>query len=165
MDLCPQLLSNPATWEVIIPNTGIAPFTRQTRMLDLIPNPDALWGIYIGNRDMTADNRPTLKLRQAGNPLFYLVDDKGQLIYFGSTVMFRLVYDKRPIDLIPPALRNPAVIDFAEALFGYVRSDEELNALKPRPKQGEKGRAYTRHVLHDQCRTESGPIRHLVAGR
>lgn len=114
----------------------------------LIPIPDALWGIYIGDRDMTRDkNRPTLKLRQAGNPLFYLVDDKGQLIYFGSTVMFRLVYDKRPIDLIPPALRDPAVIDFAEALFGYVRSDEELNALKPRPKQGEKGRAYAGRVL------------------
>jgi len=113
----------------------------------LIPIPDELWGIYSEDRDMTRDkNRPTLELRKKGDPLFYLVDGSGKLVYFGSTVMFRLVYDKRPIDLIPPALRDPAVIDFAEALFGFVRTEEDLELLDPRPKQGEKGRAYAGRV-------------------
>lgn len=109
---------------------------------NLIPIPDELWGIYQEDRDMTRDkNRPTLKIPKDG-PLFYRVDHSGKLEYFGSTVMFRLVYDKRPLDLIPLKLRDPAVVDFAEAMFGFVRTDKELDTLNPRPKQGEKGRAY-----------------------
>ena len=112
-----------------------------------IPIPDELWGIYSEDRDMTRDkNRPTLKLRKEGDPLFYLVDKSGKLVYFGSTVMFRLVYNKRPIDLIPDKLRDPAMVDFAEALFGFVRTDDELKKIEPRPKQGEKGRAYAGRV-------------------
>ena len=61
--------------------------------------------------------------------------------------MFRLVYDRRPIDLIPAQLRSPEVIDFTEALFGFVRDDDELKQMSPQPKQGEKGRSYAGRVF------------------
>lgn len=113
-----------------------------------IPIPDEMWGTYKQDRDMTRDkNRATLKIEHDGDPLFYLLDNKGQLVYFGSTVMLRLVYGRRPIDLVPPQLRTPAVIDFSEALFGFVRDDDELRQMNPQPKQGEKGRAYAGRVF------------------
>ena len=122
-----------------------------------IPIPDEMWGTYKEDRDMTRDkNRATLKIERADYPLFYLVDSKGQLVYFGSTAMFRLVYDRRPIDLIPPQLRSPEIIDFAEALFGFVRDDDELKQMNPQPKQGEKGRAYAGRVFVTDATLDAG---------
>jgi len=62
--------------------------------------------------------------------------------------MFRLPYTRSPLDLVPQALRSARQIDYAEALFGFVRTREELDELKPdSPKQGEKGRAYAGRVI------------------
>lgn len=82
-------------------------------------------------------------------PVFFLREN-GELTFFGRAQMFRLPYQKRPLDLIPDDLRDPAVIDFAEAMFGFIRTNEEMKELKIRkiePKQGSKGYAYASRIF------------------
>lgn len=69
-----------------------------------------------------------------GQPVFYLVE-KGRLVFFGHTMMMRLPYLQRPLDLVPIELRDrPSVrerrqsvdkpaarVDMGEALFGYTK--------------------------------------------
>lgn len=117
----------------------------------LIPIPDSVWETYQEDRDLTRGPlTPTRKLMHDGDPLFCLLDGKGQLVFFGPTMMLRLPYTQLAIDLVPPALRRPEEIDYAEALFGFVRTDRELKNLEQRglpvPKQGSKGRAYAGRV-------------------
>ena len=79
-------------------------------------------------------------------PVFFL-REKGKLVFLGRAQMFRLPYQQRPLDLIPPSLRNPNDIDFAEAMFGFMRTQDELKQMNPQPKQGSKGRAYAGRVF------------------
>ena len=85
-----------------------------------------------------------------GEPVFFL-QEKGELVFFGRAQMFRLPYSQGPLDLIPEVLRQPEDIDYADALFGFVRSRDDIDDMKRRnvtvPKQGEKGRAYASRVF------------------
>lgn len=81
-------------------------------------------------------------------PVFFLRENN-ELAFFGRAQMFRLPYQNRPLDLIPEKLREPSEIDFAEAMFGFVRTREELDKLKANkvePEQGSKGNAYASRV-------------------
>jgi len=126
-----------------------------------IPIPDDMWEIYQEDRDLTR-GLPTRPLLRDGDPLFYLLDADGNLVFFGPTMMFRLPYTKRPIDLVPLALRRPEDIDYAEALFGFVRTREELEDMKQRgvvseiPPQGDKRRAYAGRVFVTDAVLEEG---------
>lgn len=84
-----------------------------------IPIPDEIWRIYYEDSEMTR-GLPIRKLRNEGDPLFYLVDQNNSLIFFGPTMMFRLPYPHTALDLISNELRSSAVTDLAEAIFGYV---------------------------------------------
>jgi CRISPR-associated protein (TIGR03986 family) len=96
-----------------------------------------------------------------GDPVFFLREN-GQLTFFGRAQMFRLPYIKRPIDLVPTELRRPEDIDYAEALFGFVRTREELEDMKQRgaiseiPPQGDKRRAYAGRVFVTDAVLEEG---------
>ncbi|HKQ08175.1 MAG TPA: TIGR03986 family CRISPR-associated RAMP protein [Blastocatellia bacterium] len=85
-----------------------------------------------------------------GDPVFFL-RERGELAFFGRAQMFRLPYKNCPLDLVPKKFRMPEQIDYAEALFGFVRSHKELNDMKSRdlsvPEQGKKGRAYAGRVF------------------
>jgi CRISPR-associated protein (TIGR03986 family) len=94
-----------------------------------------------------------------GYPIFY-VEVGGEVLFFGHTPNFRvpafIENDERtatPLDFVPKALRYPEHIDYAEALFGFVRTRPELNDMKQRgviqeiPKQGDKHRAYAGRVF------------------
>ena len=89
----------------------------------LIPIPEQLWKLYEEDRDMKR-GLPTRKLMQDGDPLFYLLDEHGELIFFGPTQMFRLPYDKGILEFIPYHLRKESTTDMAEAMFGYVKSEQ-----------------------------------------
>jgi CRISPR-associated protein (TIGR03986 family) len=52
-------------------------------------------------------------------PVFYLLDDSGELVFFGHTLMMRLPYLHAPYDFVPPTLRDDATIDMVDAVFGY----------------------------------------------
>lgn len=112
----------------------------------LIDISEERWQIYQEDRDMTRGFK-TRKLTRDGDPLFYLLDSKNKLVFFGPTVMFRLPYYQRAFDLVLEDLRNPNDIDYAEAMFGFVRTQKELEAMSPKPKQGSKGRAYAGRVF------------------
>ncbi len=98
-----------------------------------IPIPDEMWRIYYEDSEMTR-GFPTRKLRDEGDPLFYLVDGNGNLVFFGPTMMFRLPYPHTPLKLVPDALRSEAALDLAEAIFGYVPNEHH--------KEGRAGRVF-----------------------
>lgn len=70
------------------------------------------------------------------NPVFFLRENNA-LVFFGRAGMFRLPYRNSPTTLIPDGLRNPDVIDFAEAMFGFIRPEKRKTG-----KQGDRERAY-----------------------
>lgn len=85
-----------------------------------------------------------------GEPVFFLTDNEGKgdnIVFFGRAFMFRLPYVKRPNDLVPKVLCDPNKIDMAEAMFGFVRTRQELAQMNPTPKQGDKRRAYSGRVF------------------
>jgi CRISPR-associated protein (TIGR03986 family) len=97
-------------------------------------------------RDGMIGRNPTAQ----GDPIFFLREN-GEVIFFGRAQMFRLPYKNRPLDLVPKEWRMPESIDYAEALFGFVRSKKELEDMESRgllvPEQGKKGRAYASRVF------------------
>ncbi len=89
-----------------------------------VPISDEMWQIYQEDRDLTRGlGTGTRKLLSDGDPLFYLLDVAGELVFFGPTKMFRLPYPNSPLDLLPPDLRKESERDLAEAIFGYTKSD------------------------------------------
>ena len=89
----------------------------------LIPIPRPMWKLYKEDRDMTGG-----KLTKCGDPLFYLVDDSGNLVFFGPTMMFRLPYKHSILDFVPEEIRDPKTIDIADAIFGTIDSDPPLKS-------------------------------------
>jgi CRISPR-associated protein (TIGR03986 family) len=77
---------------------------------------------------------------EPGDPVFFLREN-GQLTFFGRAGMFRLPYHQGPLDFVPDALRRPEDIDYAEAIFGYVKGHA------PQHPQGSKVRAYASRVF------------------
>jgi CRISPR-associated protein (TIGR03986 family) len=61
-----------------------------------------------------------------GHPVLYVerVDDGGAAVVdaIGHTMMMRVLYRYSPYDLLPAEMRDDAVQDLAEAVFGYVRA-------------------------------------------
>ncbi len=85
-----------------------------------------------------------------GDPVFFLRDEERNLVFFGRAQMFRLPYEHSPFKLVDSALHNPRHIDYAEALFGFVRSRDELKELEKdgeKIPQGDKRRAYAGRVI------------------
>ncbi len=81
-----------------------------------------------------------------GEPIFFLREN-GKLTFIGRARMFRLPYTRSPFDLVDQSLHSAGHIDYAEALFGFVRTPLELKELGANaPRQGEKGRAYAGRV-------------------
>lgn len=109
---------HPKHWHCVIYEPNLA--------APLIQIPPEMWRIYEGDRDLTrGSTTPTRKLTTSDDPLFYLVDNKGQLVFFGPTMMFRLPYPNTPLSgFVPANLRRERDVDLAEAIFGYNKSDE-----------------------------------------
>lgn len=106
-----------------------------------------------------------------GDPVFFLREtmpnNKQELTFLGRAQMFRLPYLKSPYDLLPWEHRYAAlynedesriidIIDFAEAMFGYVREDREfMNFPKDQlPGQNDKRRAYAGRVFVSDARPQ-----------
>ncbi|MFB6274144.1 MAG: TIGR03986 family CRISPR-associated RAMP protein [Salinibacter sp.] len=59
-----------------------------------------------------------------GDPVFFLREDE-DLSFLGRAQMFRLPYENRPVDMVPGELRDRELLDYADALFGYTRGDQD----------------------------------------
>ena len=59
-----------------------------------------------------------------GDPVFYITKND-RLVFFGRAFLFRLPYQNSPLDMVPEALRSPDEIDYAEALFGFVKAGSQ----------------------------------------
>jgi len=94
--------------------------------------PDGVWERFHDEDQITQwqekafpTNRPTNHCRKAkghlrdGEPVFFLSDHKGDLVFLGRAQMFRFAYDLSPEDLLPGAVCS-ADLDLAEAMFGKV---------------------------------------------
>ena len=92
---------------------------EEDKNADPIPIPDEMWDIYVQDRKQ-ARGKPA----NPGDPIFYLVDNAGNLIFFGNTMMFRLPYDYTPLDMVPEWLREDARPDITESIFGFVSKDQ-----------------------------------------
>lgn len=57
-------------------------------------------------------------------PVFYLINEQGKLVFFGHTMMMRLPYPKSPFEMVPDYLRKEEQVDLTEAIFGYTKSKE-----------------------------------------
>lgn len=134
------------------------------RLLDRFHDTDQLtqWQTKAFPVDRSPDTRPKPDghLRD-GDPVFFLRDAKGELVFFGRAQMFRLPYTKSALELVDQPLRCAKQIDYAEALFGFVRTRQELQQLKAcgheLPEQGEKGRAYAGRVIVTDAVLQSDP--------
>jgi len=86
-----------------------------------------------------------------GDPVFFLREEVGKgtepkLTFFGRAQMFRLPYQHTPLDLVPTELRGEDSIDYAEALFGYVRAKKDRSGPSSSARQGTKARAYAGRI-------------------
>jgi CRISPR-associated protein (TIGR03986 family) len=89
-----------------------------------------------------------------GQPVFYILTDpdsvtkKRNVIFFGHTMMMRLLYAHSPQDLVPQALRDEAKMDIPDAVFGYVRGRRMTSSIGAAGVQSGAGRvSFTPGVL------------------
>jgi CRISPR-associated protein (TIGR03986 family) len=84
-----------------------------------IPIPQRVWDDFSKDRDLNRGiaNR---KLQNPGDVLFYLLDSRGELIFFGPTMFFRIPYENSVGGLIYDNPLDPNFTDYADAMFGYV---------------------------------------------
>lgn len=57
-------------------------------------------------------------------PVFYLVE-KGNLVFFGHPMMFRLPYENSIGKFIPDELKQTNLVDIADAIFGFTRETKQ----------------------------------------
>jgi CRISPR-associated protein (TIGR03986 family) len=134
---------------VFLPQTGTRRFQIpndlrdddiNNRLIDLFHDKDQLtqWQEQTFERSRPSPaNRNANGFLRNGEPAFFL-REAGRLTFFGRAQMFRLPYKHRPLDLVPPQLCDSSDIDYPDAVFGFIRNDDEAKKLQ----QGDKGRAY-----------------------
>ena len=75
-----------------------------------IPVPRRMWITFQDDEKTdTRDNRRKIKenlMRSEGDPVFYLLDDDKNLVYFGTTMLFRLPYPRSIKEFVPDHLRD-----------------------------------------------------------
>lgn len=60
---------------------------------------------------------------QENQPVFFLLQDDN-LVFLGHAQNFRIPYSHSPRDFVPRDVRDPSTTDLAEAMFGYVPTDD-----------------------------------------
>lgn len=99
-----------------------------------IPIPEAMWGQFCEDRDQQRGiGIACRRIRQSGDPLFYLVDASGKLEFIGPTLFFRLPYKNYTGDYVPQAsVDADDPLDLAEAIFGTVNGERDEKPQKGR---------------------------------
>lgn len=77
-----------------------------------------MWKLYKDDHEKS-QGREVRELKDE-EPLFYMVNKKGELVYFGPTKFFRIPHKHSIKEFLPDVHKSPDSIDMAEALFGFV---------------------------------------------
>jgi len=123
--------------EGVVVRTGKIPRKRKEFIFNLpdenadpIPISNELIARYRGQ--ITKDQEQFLGHEDAAlkenQPIFYLLNDKDELEFFGHAMMFRLPYESTPKDFVPVKLREDKkepTYDLADALLGYTKQSGE----------------------------------------
>jgi len=90
--------------------------------------PRAMWAQFAADRDLHR-GIACRKITKPGDPLFYLLDEQGQLVFLGPTLFFRVPYTTATCDFIPASVMGGEAekLDLAEALFGTVNGERDLD--------------------------------------
>jgi CRISPR-associated protein (TIGR03986 family) len=146
--------------EITVPDDIISRFHDDDQLTqwqkDAFPTNQPITGYR--ERDGMLGKEPTAP----GDPIFFLLE-KGELTFIGRAQMFRLPYEHSPFKLVDSALHSAIDIDYAEALFGFVRTRDELKELEKLEKdgkkipQGDKRRAYAGRVIVTDAVLKSDP--------
>lgn len=88
---------------------------------------------------------------QEGQPIFFVLDERGNLFFFGHARQFRIPYAKSPRDFVPPALRREDDLDMAEAVFGFTKQS----------RNGESHAYASRVFVSDAALAESQDRKHI----
>jgi CRISPR-associated protein (TIGR03986 family) len=116
-----------------------------------IPIPRETWLKYEDDRELSRGIEarplgeepsrvaPTETNPERSDPLFFLLNEEGDLVFFGPTMMFRLPYPNSIADFVPTRIRDRRVIDLAEAIFGTVDRSPAI-----------KGRLFVEDALWDR---------------
>ncbi|MFY9224931.1 MAG: TIGR03986 family CRISPR-associated RAMP protein [Blastocatellia bacterium] len=110
----------------------------------LIPIPREMWQLYEEDRDLTRGLK-TRKLRSTGDPLFYLLDQNNNLVFFGPTMLFRLPYKQSIKNFIPAKISQSQSIDYADTIFGFV--GRVVENLQNNSNQSSKEKSYASRVF------------------
>ncbi len=110
--VCSGLMSNKnKQWVVQEPDSQAKP----------LPVPDEVRESYDKDENRNAANllEKASENNGKGIPCFYLANKEGEVLAFGHTAYFRLIYNKSIFDHLPEGLKNYSDgIDFAEGIFG-----------------------------------------------
>lgn len=125
--------ANATLQEGVLIKTGWAPRKHMEFVLNL-PEDDSKTEIPISDeliqkyREQITQGQEKLLgkngVLQHNHPVFYLIEE-GKIVFFGHAMMFRLPYQLSPLDFVPEELRDTSILDFAEAVFGYVRDGKQ----------------------------------------
>jgi len=109
------------------------------------PDPDAepiripfdMWVRYQDDLSISRGEKTDTRRLSDGDPLFYLLDNDGKLVFFGPTMLFRLPYAYNAASYVPDCLKRTEDVDLAEAIFGTVKEkdtarDDETLTIKGR---------------------------------
>lgn len=69
-------------------------------------------------------------VKQDGHPVFYLLNDSGELVAFNHCPMIRIPYLNSPKDLVEKDLGKSSEPDMAERVFGYVDRENYTEASR-----------------------------------
>lgn len=129
---------------VIIPRAGAPAGTKKI-------NPQAVQDYLDALTDFQKEEPPfdtQMGMLKEGRPIFYVDESGDEIYYFGHCPNFRIpavLHEERraatPNDFVPDYCKETKTLDFAEAIFGYVKGSEVKAA------QGEKARAYASRVF------------------
>jgi len=117
-----------------------------------------MWKVYEKDRDITrgtgTDTRP---LQHQGDPLFYLVNEKNELVFFGPTMMFRLPPRYTLSELIPVQAAGADAIDITEATFGWVAREPKIDSRAAFASRISVTDAYPTHIEIEYYEREFTP--------
>ncbi len=96
-----------------------------------IPIPKDMWASFNDDERANAGDTKRRVLdpgKPEGDPVFYLVDSDGKMVFFGPTMLFRVRYPYSIKDHVPEHLRGDHGSDLGEAIFGVVSKDKTIRS-------------------------------------